>query len=216
MSKPALHWTEQSIKAPVRTGPAWAADRINHNGHPPRSGQVARALALQASTVTRLADRLVASGHLTRGRDPRHRGVVTLALTRDGQDLVRPGARTAPQRAVADPGHPGARRRQGGHPGAAPAGRRRRRRIGPRNTPPGTAMTPASAPPQRPDSRTGSHARRSLQSAHSGRGWHRYRDLVRAAEAEAGPYVGCARLQTRPGFASGVLSRGWRRDPVLG
>ena len=53
-----------------------------------RSGQVARALGLQASTVTRLADRLVASGHVARGSDPRHRGVVTLALTRDGQDLV--------------------------------------------------------------------------------------------------------------------------------
>jgi len=53
-----------------------------------RSGQVARALGLQASTVTRLADRLVATGHITRGSDPSHRGVVTLALTRDGQDLV--------------------------------------------------------------------------------------------------------------------------------
>ena len=53
-----------------------------------RSGRVARALGLQASTVTRLADRLVASGHVTRGSDPRHRGVVTLALTRDGQHLV--------------------------------------------------------------------------------------------------------------------------------
>ena len=53
-----------------------------------RSGRVARALGLQASTVTRLADRLVASGHLTRGGDPRHRGVVTLALTRDGRDMV--------------------------------------------------------------------------------------------------------------------------------
>jgi DNA-binding MarR family transcriptional regulator len=53
-----------------------------------RSGRVARALGLEASTVTRLADRLVASGHVTRGSDPRHRGVVTLALTREGRDLV--------------------------------------------------------------------------------------------------------------------------------
>jgi DNA-binding MarR family transcriptional regulator len=53
-----------------------------------RSGRVARALGLEASTVTRLADRLVASGHVTRGNDPRHRGVVTLALTREGRDLV--------------------------------------------------------------------------------------------------------------------------------
>jgi len=53
-----------------------------------RSGRVARALGLEASTVTRLADRLVTSGHVTRGRDPRHRGVVTLALTPSGEDLV--------------------------------------------------------------------------------------------------------------------------------
>jgi len=53
-----------------------------------RSGRVARALGLHASTVTRLADRLVASGYVTRGSDPRHRGVVMLALTRDGHDLV--------------------------------------------------------------------------------------------------------------------------------
>ena len=53
-----------------------------------RSGRVARALGLEASTVTRLADRLVISGHVTRGRDPRHRGVVTLALTPSGEDLV--------------------------------------------------------------------------------------------------------------------------------
>ena len=52
------------------------------------SGRVARALGLEASTVTRLADRLVNSGHVTRGRDPRHRGVVTLALTPSGEDLV--------------------------------------------------------------------------------------------------------------------------------
>jgi DNA-binding MarR family transcriptional regulator len=54
-----------------------------------RSAQVARALALEASTVTRLADRLVASGHVVRGGDPGHRGVVTLGLTPAGQQLVR-------------------------------------------------------------------------------------------------------------------------------
>jgi DNA-binding MarR family transcriptional regulator len=53
-----------------------------------RSGRVAGALGLEASTVTRLADRLVASGHLTRGREPGHRGVVTLALTPAGRELV--------------------------------------------------------------------------------------------------------------------------------
>jgi DNA-binding MarR family transcriptional regulator len=52
------------------------------------SGQAARALGLDRSTVTRLADRLVAAGHVVRGTDPRHRGVVTLELTASGRDLV--------------------------------------------------------------------------------------------------------------------------------
>lgn len=56
---------------------------------PARSGRVARALGLEASTVTRLADRLVASAHVTRGGDPQHRGVVMLALSAAGRDLVR-------------------------------------------------------------------------------------------------------------------------------
>jgi DNA-binding MarR family transcriptional regulator len=53
-----------------------------------RSARVARALGLDASTVTRLADRLVAAGHVARGSDPRHRSVVTLELTPSGQGLV--------------------------------------------------------------------------------------------------------------------------------
>lgn len=53
-----------------------------------RSVHVARALGLEASTVTRLADRLVAAGHVTRGSEPGHRGVVTLELTATGQHLV--------------------------------------------------------------------------------------------------------------------------------
>jgi DNA-binding MarR family transcriptional regulator len=52
------------------------------------SGQAARALGLDPSTVTRLADRMVAAGHLARGTDPRHRGIVTLRLTASGRDLV--------------------------------------------------------------------------------------------------------------------------------
>ena len=55
---------------------------------PARSGRVAQALGLEASTVTRLADRMVAAGHVRRGTDPRHRGVVTLALTDSGRRLV--------------------------------------------------------------------------------------------------------------------------------
>jgi len=53
-----------------------------------RSVQVARALGLEASTVTRLADRLVAAGHVIRGSDPGHRSVVTLELTATGRRLV--------------------------------------------------------------------------------------------------------------------------------
>ena len=53
-----------------------------------RSAQVARALGLDASTVTRLADRLVAAGHVIRGSDPAHRSVVTLEITTSGQELV--------------------------------------------------------------------------------------------------------------------------------
>ncbi len=53
-----------------------------------RSGLVARALGLDASTVTRLADRLIAAGHVTRGSEPGHRGVVTLELTGTGRQLV--------------------------------------------------------------------------------------------------------------------------------
>ena len=52
------------------------------------SGQAARALGLDRSTVTRLAGRMVAAGHVARGTDPRHRGMVTLELTPSGRDLV--------------------------------------------------------------------------------------------------------------------------------
>jgi DNA-binding MarR family transcriptional regulator len=53
-----------------------------------RSARVARTLGLDASTVTRLADRLVTTGHVLRGSDPHHRSVVTLELTPSGQRLV--------------------------------------------------------------------------------------------------------------------------------
>ena len=55
---------------------------------PVPSGQAARTLGLDPSTVTRLADRMVTAGHVVRGTDPRHRGVVTLELTPSGRDLV--------------------------------------------------------------------------------------------------------------------------------
>jgi DNA-binding MarR family transcriptional regulator len=53
-----------------------------------RSVKVAGALGLEASTITRLADRLVRAGYVTRGSEPRHRGVVTLELTETGRLLV--------------------------------------------------------------------------------------------------------------------------------
>jgi DNA-binding MarR family transcriptional regulator len=56
---------------------------------PARSARVAQALGLEPSTVTRLADRLVAAGHVARGSDPGHRSVVTLTLTATGQRIVR-------------------------------------------------------------------------------------------------------------------------------
>ncbi|GAA1984792.1 MarR family winged helix-turn-helix transcriptional regulator [Kitasatospora viridis] len=52
------------------------------------SSQVAEALGVGASSVTRLADKLHASGHLTRGTDEHHRSVVTLELTERGHRLV--------------------------------------------------------------------------------------------------------------------------------
>ncbi len=52
------------------------------------SWRTAQALGLDPSTVTRLADRMVALGHVVRGSDPRHRGVVTLELTPSGRGLV--------------------------------------------------------------------------------------------------------------------------------
>src|ERR1700678_932622 len=55
---------------------------------PTPSGQAARALGLAPSTIARLADRMVAAGHVARGTDPQHRGVVTLELTASGHDLV--------------------------------------------------------------------------------------------------------------------------------
>ena len=56
-----------------------------------RSSWVAAALGLKPSAVTRLADRMVAAGYVTRGSDPANRSVVTLALTVSGRDLVARG-----------------------------------------------------------------------------------------------------------------------------
>ena len=53
------------------------------------SSQVAQALGLVGSSVTRLGDRLHASGYLVRGSEPSNRSVVTLELTDKGRKLVK-------------------------------------------------------------------------------------------------------------------------------
>jgi DNA-binding MarR family transcriptional regulator len=60
---------------------------LNDLGRCP-SSRVAQALGLGASSVTRLADRLVASGHIVRGSAPHHRSVVTLELSARGREVV--------------------------------------------------------------------------------------------------------------------------------
>lgn len=60
---------------------------LHENGRS-TSTQVAQALGVAGSSVTRLADRLHASGHVVRGAEPRNRSVVTLDLTAKGSDLV--------------------------------------------------------------------------------------------------------------------------------
>lgn len=53
------------------------------------STDCAKALGVVGSSVTRLADRLDASGHLVRGSDPSNRSIVTLELTPRGRKLVK-------------------------------------------------------------------------------------------------------------------------------
>jgi DNA-binding MarR family transcriptional regulator len=55
---------------------------------PARSARVAAGLGLEPSTVTRLVDRLVAAGHVTRDMDPSNRSAVILRLTGSGQRIV--------------------------------------------------------------------------------------------------------------------------------
>jgi DNA-binding MarR family transcriptional regulator len=52
------------------------------------SSQLATAMGVNASSVTRLADRLQALGYLARGRSPGNRSVVTLEVTETGRELV--------------------------------------------------------------------------------------------------------------------------------
>ncbi|GAB3448317.1 MarR family winged helix-turn-helix transcriptional regulator [Phycicoccus ginsengisoli] len=49
---------------------------------------LAQMLGVSGSSVTRLADRLVASGHVTRAGDPQSRSRVLLALTDHGAEVI--------------------------------------------------------------------------------------------------------------------------------
>ncbi|NLG45239.1 MarR family transcriptional regulator [Gordonia sp. (in: high G+C Gram-positive bacteria)] len=60
-----------------------------HELGPSSSSACAAALGVVGSSITRLADRLRASGHLVRGTDPDNRSIVTLHLTDAGRDVVR-------------------------------------------------------------------------------------------------------------------------------
>jgi DNA-binding MarR family transcriptional regulator len=53
------------------------------------STRCAHALGVAGSSITRLSDRLHASGHLSRGVDPSNRSIVTLELTDAGRSVVR-------------------------------------------------------------------------------------------------------------------------------
>ena len=55
---------------------------------PARSVRVAAALGLEPSTITRLVDRLVSAGHVTRVTDPSNRSAVILELAGTGRRLV--------------------------------------------------------------------------------------------------------------------------------
>lgn len=75
------------------------------------SVQVAQALGVGGSSVTRAADRLTASGHLRRGTDPANRSIVTLELTDAGHELVGRATerRRGELRAILDELDPGER-----------------------------------------------------------------------------------------------------------
>lgn len=62
---------------------------VLHDKRRSHSTEVARALGLAGSSVTRMADRLVAAGHVVRGVENSNRSVVTLELSKAGEDLVR-------------------------------------------------------------------------------------------------------------------------------
>jgi DNA-binding MarR family transcriptional regulator len=53
-----------------------------------RPAQIAQVLGIEASAVTRFADRMVAAGYVSRDNEPAHDHVATLELSATGEDLV--------------------------------------------------------------------------------------------------------------------------------
>jgi DNA-binding MarR family transcriptional regulator len=68
------------------------------------SSRLAAAMGVNASSVTRLADKLEAGGYLARGRDEQNRSIVTVEVTETGRRAVAHllQRRTAAFRAVLD------------------------------------------------------------------------------------------------------------------
>ena len=62
---------------------------VVYDNGPCSSIEVARAMGLAPSSVTRLADRLTESGHVLRRVDPANRTMVILDLSPSGQSLAR-------------------------------------------------------------------------------------------------------------------------------
>jgi DNA-binding MarR family transcriptional regulator len=54
----------------------------------PRAAQLARALGIEVSAVTRFTDGMVAAGFVSRHDEPGHRGAAILELSAPGEDLV--------------------------------------------------------------------------------------------------------------------------------
>lgn len=78
----------RSIAPEDLTVPQFRLLLVLHEKGTASSSNVARALGLAPSSVTRMADRLVEAGQVARGASPEHRGVVTLSLTTAGNAVV--------------------------------------------------------------------------------------------------------------------------------
>lgn len=81
----------ESIAAvdPTLSMPQFRALVVLAGAGPITVGQLAAALKVHTSTVTRLCDRLVARGLITREQAERNRREVALALTRSGRSVLR-------------------------------------------------------------------------------------------------------------------------------